>query len=197
MNSEQIELMEWNTSNLKNLAIMGSEKVPSSTLSIASMGGAPELRKEAIWEETTSLYRPYFPAVTPVSYDYYMKMRLAYEINNQFNFLPNNVSTPKAISMTASGFRKNLKDADVDSEEGVENLNEQIIKTFLQGFQNQGAETLSSISKQDPNGNGVALVARVGACSYCKRAAGEFDTSNFKAPTFHKNCGCGKLPIWK
>lgn len=197
MTPEQIALMEENTQNIKNLAIMGSQNVPSSILEIASMDGAPELRKEAIWEETTSLYRPYFPTVTPVSYDYFIKMRLAYEIANEFNFNPSLVATPKAISMTASAFRKNLKDADIDSEEGVENLSEQVIKSFLQGFQNQGAETLASISKQDPNGAGVTLVPRVGACDYCKRASHDFELGNFSAPIFHKNCGCGKLPMWK
>lgn len=197
MNEYQIALMQENTDNIKNITVLGSQNVPSTVREIAIIDGDPKLKKQAIWEETTGLYKPYFPQVTPLSYEYFLKMRLAYGIADEFDFIPSLISTPKAISSTASAFRKNLVDADLDSEEGVGSLTENIVKTFLQGFQNQNAETLTGISKQDPHGAGLQLVPRIGACNYCKRASSDFDLSNFKTPTFHKNCGCGKLPIWK
>lgn len=190
----QKTLMGEYNQDLKDLALIASIGMPDAILSASNLIGNDEAFRTEVWNNVTETYKPYFGDVTPISYEYYEGMRKEENVPEGFKFNPAMLLVPLAISLTASSFANDLKKFNKSVNKDLLALQADVAKTFISGFQNQGAETLANFTLQDNYGDGVILVPRIGACNWCSRSAADGPT---KKPRFHKNCGCRKRPVFR
>ena len=193
--------MEDYTDTLRNLGILGSSNIPDIVNGISSLTSDYNEWREAMWESVAAEYKPFFDEVTPLTIGYYNEQRQLAGIDGSFTPDTTDLATPLAIGLTASAFAYTLKKAKRERQEELERLQVEIMKAHLMGFQQQGAETLAKLSRQDTRGGrrgvGMRLIPRALSCKFCKKVAAEFEEGGYQPARCHKNCSCGKMPVWQ
>lgn len=189
LTNEQIRLMRKNVEDLKNLGVSASATIPDMLKDVRNLEGGPATWKKAAWFAIGDTYKPWLTIANPMQIDYYNDYRLA-SIGGSIAVNSLLLDTPDARRITASSLSKDLYDPDW---EDLDKLSEDVTKSLIKGTQNQGAELITRIGRQDKRYKGLRLTPRAGACRYCIRTSIDVIESIY-FNHFHKNCGCGKRP---